>query len=454
MRARKSVVLSLVLCAPLLSVPLSGPAAAAGPFVVNTTDDLDFGSCDSYHCSLREAINLAGRNPGRDTINFDIPGPGPHVIQTHGSLIADSVVIDGTTQPGFAGKPVVRVIAEGRVPTAFALQAGSTLRSLDIRGFTSVAIYAYDNVVIQGSIIQNNSGVGIEVSGKDVLIGGPDPGDGNVIRNNVPGIMVDGNRAVVQGNLVEGNLLFAGRVAGIGIWDGINSLVGGTSPGEGNVIVANAGPGIQILGSYRNVVQGNFIGVRPDGSPAGNQQSGILIHSSNDNVIGGALGNVIAHNVPKGINIIGDFYSGTRHNVIRRNSIYGHRGLGINLGGGGVEPNDPGDADVGPNDLQNYPDLISATLEGEVLTIQGSLGSRPDRAYMLDFFANGACNRSGHGEGRKLLGSLLVRTGTDGTVNFTATFEPGVSGRFITATATANGGDTSEFSNCVDRNAA
>ena len=62
----------------VLSVPLVGGlagTASASPitYVVNVADDLDFGSCDAFHCSLREAIEEANGHLGPDTINFNIP---------------------------------------------------------------------------------------------------------------------------------------------------------------------------------------------------------------------------------------------------------------------------------------------------------------------------------------------------------------------------------------------
>jgi CSLREA domain-containing protein len=71
-------ILLLCLLVGLLAFPSS---AEASTFVVNTVDDLDDGSCDADHCSLREAIDAANANPGTDTIAFDIPGAGPHTIK-------------------------------------------------------------------------------------------------------------------------------------------------------------------------------------------------------------------------------------------------------------------------------------------------------------------------------------------------------------------------------------
>lgn len=75
-------------------------------FTVNSTKDNDNGSCDLSHCTLREAINAAnGNGDGTDDfIEFDIPGPGPHVIKpkTVYDDLAGRVHIDGSTQPGGA----------------------------------------------------------------------------------------------------------------------------------------------------------------------------------------------------------------------------------------------------------------------------------------------------------------------------------------------------------------
>ena len=38
--------------------------AAAMTFTVNSASDNDDGTCDTNHCSLREALNTANANPG------------------------------------------------------------------------------------------------------------------------------------------------------------------------------------------------------------------------------------------------------------------------------------------------------------------------------------------------------------------------------------------------------
>ena len=54
--------------------------------------------------SLERAMIDANNNPGLDNIVFNIPGPGPHTIQSASTFalptITDPVIIDGYTQPG------------------------------------------------------------------------------------------------------------------------------------------------------------------------------------------------------------------------------------------------------------------------------------------------------------------------------------------------------------------
>src|SRR5205085_6129162 len=61
--------------------------------------------------SLRLAIQNANANPGPDLINFNIPGSGVKIISPTSALstIIGATTIDGTTQPGYAGTPLIRI---------------------------------------------------------------------------------------------------------------------------------------------------------------------------------------------------------------------------------------------------------------------------------------------------------------------------------------------------------
>ena len=65
-------------------LPDAAPAGASRPlargvasYVVNTTDDVDDGTCDFAHCSLREALELAAYEQGPHVITFEIPTLDP-----------------------------------------------------------------------------------------------------------------------------------------------------------------------------------------------------------------------------------------------------------------------------------------------------------------------------------------------------------------------------------------
>lgn len=113
-------------------------------------------------------------------------------------------------------------------------------------------------------------------------------------------------------------------------------------------------------------------------------------------------------------------------------------------------PNDSGDADTGPNGLQNYPILGRARIANGI-NVQGSLSTNVgSRVYRIEFFANTVVTTSGYGPGERYLGSVNVTTGVGGDagINFSANVPVGV-GEFITATATDPNGNTSEFSRAI-----
>jgi hypothetical protein len=139
-------------------------------------------------------------------------------------------------------------------------------------------------------------------------------------------------------------------------------------------------------------------------------------------------------------------FIGVSNNTLRGNSIHSNGGLGIDLDEDGVTPNDAGDADGGANRSQNFP-VLSGVLAGASTAVTGSLHSRADTSFTLDFYASAEADPSGFGEGQRYLGSAVVTTDTDGNALFEVTLEAGtVPGESLTATATDPSGNTSEFS--------
>lgn len=218
-----------------------------------------------------------------------------------------------------------------------------------------------------------------------------------------------------------------------------------------NVIAAHTIEGISTHSSNMLII-GNRIGVGADGmTPLGNGQNGIYL-SGNDNIIGGTgpgEANIIAHNGAT------PFYSGVRisntglSNTIRGNRIFANSQLGIDLRWpDGVNINDPDDPDTGGNNLQNYPVITSAQSYANGTTvIQGVLDSNPNTTFTLDFYYSSAADPSGYGEGEFYLGAGSVTTDAEGDATFDVTLSATIPpSQFVSATATHADGSTSEFS--------
>ncbi len=284
-------------------------------------------------------------------------------------------------------------------------------------------------------------------------------GPANVVAGNgTNGIRI---RTGASGNVVKGNSLginpALGTTAqnfgdGIQINDGaLNNTIGGTGAQDGNLIVASLGHGIHITDATTsgNAILGNTIGM-PLGGPTSisNSGNGVLIENgASGNTIGGAsagAGNTIHDNGGAGI-----FVDSGTNNLLSGNRIDSNAGLGIDLAPAGVTPNDPGDGDTGPNNLQNFPALSSASSAGSMTNVLGSLSSAPTTTYRVEFFASMACDPSGNGQGQFFLGSADVPTDATGLGLIDATLAVAAPGAFLTATATDPGGNTSEFSACV-----
>src|SRR5438105_10166596 len=105
-RWARAASLGAVITAGAVLVAGSGSAGASTTvFFVTNTADTGTGS-------LRAAIDAANANPGTDSIKFGIPGSGVQTIAvTSAALpaITDPAVVDGRTQPGYAGVPLIQL---------------------------------------------------------------------------------------------------------------------------------------------------------------------------------------------------------------------------------------------------------------------------------------------------------------------------------------------------------
>jgi Calx-beta domain/Beta-propeller repeat/Carboxypeptidase regulatory-like domain/CarboxypepD_reg-like domain len=295
----------------LSASPTANFAAARQSIVVTNANNDGIGS-------LHEAITLTNATFGTDTITFNIPGAGVKAINLSVPLpeITEAVVIDATTQPGYAGTPLVELEgANAGFENGLVITAGnSTVRGLAIGGFqfSGIVLRSCNNNIIQGNYIgtdatgtqqrQNNTGILLSNSSTNV-IGGTSAAARNVISGNIKGIEIFGAGNVIQGNFIGTN---ASGTAAIGNRDlGVtinpdpvftNNLIGGISAGAGNLISGNStGIFIQAPG---NTIQGNLIGTDITGTNKIGHGDGIHAGAPNT-LIGGltpAAGNIISGN--------------------------------------------------------------------------------------------------------------------------------------------------------------
>jgi trimeric autotransporter adhesin len=370
--------------------------------------------------SLREAIIAANNTANAyDVIGFNIAGAGVHTITVGTAAlptITGAVLIDGWSQGGFAGTPLIELSGNN---------AGSGIAGLTLGAGSNGS-------TVHGLVINRFSGNGIEIRGSGY----------HTLQGNWIGISASGTAAANAGN-------------GIDITDSSGNLIGGTTAAARNVVAGNLNHGIRISGALAtgNTIQGNHIGTDAAGTASIGNGVGVLISGgAANNAIGGAAagaGNLIANSGGRGVAVAAD----SSGNAVLGNAIHGNTALGIDLGLDGVTANDAGDGDSGANGLQNFPVLEAATTSGTQIVIAGTLNAAAGGHYRIEFFASTAGDASGHGQGQRLLGFVNVTTDASGDVSFNHTLAAAVaSGETVSATATRSDAgysvfsDTSEFS--------
>jgi hypothetical protein len=330
------------------------------------------------------------------------------------------------------------------------------------------------NNTVEGNLVGTSAGgtaglgngrAGIGIAGAPRnIIGGTITGAGNVLSaNGDAGIYLVASGAT--GNLIQGNTIGADLTGtlplgntseGIYVERAPTNVIGGALSGAGNLISANNVQGILLTNASWNLIQGNLIGTKADGlSDLGNVFHGVELQAgANNNTIGGGTGagNRIAFSKP--INAGVRVRNGSTNNAILGNAIFSNGALGIDLGAGangtyGFNTNVPCNTTGGANMAQNYPVLTQA-VSGNGTGVRGTLNSRRNRAFLLQFFANSTCDASGYGEGQTYLGQTSVVTSNDCNTSFLVSFAtPLPAGYVITATATDSANNTSEFSPCI-----
>jgi hypothetical protein len=399
--------------------------AVPATFTVTTTADAGAGS-------LRQAILDANANSGPDDIRFSIASGIQEIRPVAGlPAITDSVNLDGRTQPGYAGSPIIVLNGIGTQVDFPGLHLvdhfGSTIRGLVIQNFN------------RSQPVTNTSYGGIQIT--------------------------NGGDHVIQGNFVgtdvTGTILQTSHGTGIGVFDATNVQVGGSSAGDGNLVAVHPNNAILFCRVTNSRIQGNTIGTDRSGTIqlgdtfAGIPLSGITV---GQNVSGGELGNnLIGGTAPGEANRISFVYYGVyvpvqAGNRISGNSISNVYGEAIGLDNDVyLENEDSLDVDVGGNDRQNRPVLTSARTSSSVTRITANLNTTANRQFRIEFFSNPTRDVPytfmHGGAARTFLGAMTVQTAANGKADFVwqGPFLP--AGHNVTATATdETTGDTSEVS--------
>ncbi len=344
-------------------------------------------TADSGPGSLRAELALAEASSG-DTVTFNISGSGVHIIHftsadptyTYTALPVFNfpVTIDGTTQLGYSGSPVIQIdgsmISGSFIDGLYVGAGGCTIKGVDITGFSGTGIVLdtggsntiennYIGADTTGATADGNAGGGIAVYGSP---------SNQIIENVVSGNSFTGGspngqaaiyiaNAGANGNVIAGNFVGTNSTATAALANGgagafvaggaQNTRIGASGSNAvsdaaaRNIISGNSYNGVVILGTSSGanttgtIVAGNYIGIAAAGTALPNGSDGVVIEGgAQSNRVGvngsdaDAAGekNVISGNIGVGITLEGP---GTSSNIVAGNFI------GTNVAGTAALPN-------------------------------------------------------------------------------------------------------------------
>ena len=161
-----------------------------------------------------------------------------------------------------------------------------------------------DNVTISGNFLgvepdgttANLNSTGVLARATGTTIGGTSPGDRNLISGNDNGVSIT---SPASGTKVLGNVigLDAGATAvigtgtnGVAVFNATNTTVGGTTTSARNIIAGSGSSGVDLSGVNCSgvTIQGNRIGTDGAGQNAGTNSAGILSTQCDNVTIGGS----------------------------------------------------------------------------------------------------------------------------------------------------------------------
>ncbi|MDP4007864.1 MAG: S-layer homology domain-containing protein [Candidatus Peregrinibacteria bacterium] len=318
--------------------------AVATTYTVDTTTYDDDGEC-VIDTSLLDAIGCAGDNPGQDTIEFGVSGT---ITITNPDLILDPTDTEG-----------IILDCGGITFDGGAIDGPQTIGPSKVKG----CIFSGFN----NALTVNGAGATVgEAGSKNVFINWGDT-SGNYA------ITVAADNVTVKNNWIgtDGATAMSGY-AGIIVQNSTDSVIGGSTASERNVIAGNGESGSCGVTIGNNVgdltISGNYIGIGTDGATGLGGIDGICTSSSQTYsgsiIIGGpttGYRNIISGNTSTGIHLGDSIFSNLQivNNYIGTNA-YGTAAIatfGYTQDTAGIYFNGAGSAVLGDSVIQR--NLIS-----------------------------------------------------------------------------------------------
>ena len=371
------------------------------------------------------------------------------------------------------GNAAAGILVESSDNTIF---SGLTVRqSIRFNGGAGISLSSSGNQV-SGNLVRSNGSHGIAI-----LNGGQEISN-NIIGDHNWGIAIAHPIDATPDGLVR---ILNNRIGisqanepipnnwGIVGWEGGFSRIGDAN--QGNIIAFNTSGGIYFNETEASSIQANWIGILPDGTPAGNDGPGILVTVVSDGGIGGskrigytaqdtipaehvetadAMGNVIAYNIDGVLIHSSQDNFSLNNNPVRGNRFIANSGQAINLGPDG-DVIDPGGDAEGPNNLQNFPvfnpDFTFYDADQNLLYFTFSVNTSPLNAtypLLIDLYLADGSSR----QGRYFLGTAEYQS-FDAPADAGGSLTPpeglNLEGAYLVATATDSDGNTSQFSEAI-----
>ena len=255
-----------------------------------------------------------------------------------------------------------------------------------------------------GNVISGNTLDGVSISG--TAPGGPyDTNQGSTILGNYIGTDVTGTKALGNG------------ATGISLLTAASSnVIGGTEPGSGNIIAFNKSHGILIDSASSGAGNGNnTIG----NTILSNGGAGVRINSGADNLISQ---NSIYQNAALGIDLgTAGPNANTSCNSTNTGANNSQNAPVLTAGTGtafftatATDPN---------GNTSEFSNAVAST-SGNVFDLLGNFNSTPSTAYTIEFFSSPTGDPSGFGQGLTYLGSTQVTTGADCSIAVNTPLNP------------------------------